>query len=589
MIRASAPLPYRVLVLAELAPRKPEGGAAPPQGPFRLTAQTFDDLMAALVGTVPLLAQSPSAGRIQTEVPLASFAGLRPERIARKLPHLATLNAVRETLAALRDGKASLEETRRALRGSGHPLGGELADALRPAPVDENAPTRVVSPTRAEAEGGIFDLISGAPSDAPAPAGAAERGALDAVRRAIAGIASGAKVRSGSEKEAAREAIEAVDAVWSAELAAVLGHPEFRRLETLWRGVRFFLERAELTDDVRVEVVSASRADAPELLAKLGSEADDSGAEEAVGLVIADYDWDTSGASWTALRGLARAAAEMPAPLVTSVGPAFFGKADLESVIAIEDLDKHFEGEDYKKWQGLRDDDESAWLTLVLNRFPLRYPHGEATEGKDGPRYREGDAWLFGNAVWGVGALPANAFARTAWPCDLLGPDPGGRLGGLPIRPVKDRSGTERQIGLEAHVHEDVRRAFNRAGFSILSDVRESDEAVFVAAPAAHAGGRHADQGRDRLPYRAFTTRAAQFVRFVAESMGPVGSEEEAMLQMAAGMSALLGGSPREEGYMVQAGRDPDRGNRIAITVSLDPRGRVPGGGPPAEITVWTR
>jgi type VI secretion system protein ImpC len=592
------PLPFRVVAIGEFAPRTLEGDTAPPSGPFTVKPATLDDVMARLAGRVPLAIDSPGRGRIGVEADFTSIAGLRPDRAAKGLKHLEVYASVRDALIALRDGKMSTEDTRAALEALQHPVAGELAKGLAAGEPGLDPPTQPLIEPEPPTEpadggslgGGLFDMIDTGGSPVTPTGLDPHREAEHEVRRALSAITAGARVRSGAEREAAEASISAVNSLWSDELRAVFHHPEFRRLEGLWRGLRLLLAHGDFSeDDLRVDVLSAPRDEAGAVLKKLADELEDAGSEHGVGLVIADYDWDLTGSSWTDLRALADGAEELPAPVVTGVGAAFLNLRSLDEAARIEDWGAHFQADTFMKFRGLRDAEVSRWLFLVANRLPLRTPYGAGQDVKDTgfrefPREPEP---LWGNAAWGVGAVALESFTRTGWATDLLAPGRGGRVGDLPVRPVTDPAGRTWHVPAEAPYREQIRRDLNTHGLMAWSVEDQSDAMLLAAAPAVHMGGASKDEARDTLPYGVFTTRAAQMIRFVSETIENVSSAEEARLQMAAGMVALLGG-PGEGLTAVQAGNDPNRSGRMAVTVTMDARA-VPGSAPPLDLTIWLK
>jgi len=223
----------------------------------------------------------------------------------------------------------------------------------------------------------------------------------------------------------------------------------------------------------------------------------------------------------------------------------------------------------------------------VANRIPVREAYGAAGKTSDFQEFARRPHPLWGNAAWGVGAAALESFARTGWATDLLAPGHGGRVGDLPVREVEDPAGRTWHVPAEAPYREQIRRDLNAHGFMAWSVEDQSDAMLLAAAPALHRGGANKDEARDTLAYGVFTTRAAQMIRFVGETIETSGSAEEVRSHMAAGMGALLGG-PGMGLVGVEAGSDPNRSNRMAITVSLEARA-VPGGAPDLDLTIWLK
>ncbi|EFA4465538.1 type VI secretion system contractile sheath large subunit, partial [Escherichia coli] len=130
----------------------------------------------------------------------------------------------------------------------------------------------------------------------------------------------------------------------SRQLDAVLHHPEFQKVESLWRGVKSLVDKTDFRRNVKIELLDLSKddlrqdfEDAPEIiqsglyLQTYVAEYDTPGGEPIAALVSA-WEFDASAQDVALLKNISRVAASAHMPFIGSVGPAFFQKETMEEV-----------------------------------------------------------------------------------------------------------------------------------------------------------------------------------------------------------------------------------------------------------------
>ncbi|EMQ5488871.1 type VI secretion system contractile sheath large subunit [Escherichia coli] len=174
----------------------------------------------------------------------------------------------------------------------------------------------------------------------------------------------------------------------SRQLDAVLHHPEFQKVESLWRGVKSLVDKTDFRRNVKIELLDLSKddlrqdfEDAPEIiqsglyLQTYVAEYDTPGGEPIAALVSA-WEFDASAQDVALLKNISRVAASAHMPFIGSVGPAFFQKETMEEVAAIKDIGNHFERAEYIKWNAFRETDDARYIGLVMPRVLGRLPYG---------------------------------------------------------------------------------------------------------------------------------------------------------------------------------------------------------------------
>ncbi|EPC3765591.1 type VI secretion system contractile sheath large subunit, partial [Klebsiella michiganensis] len=177
----------------------------------------------------------------------------------------------------------------------------------------------------------------------------------------------------------------------SRQLDAVMHHPEFQKVESLWRGLKQLVDSTDYRQNVKTEILDVSKddlrqdfEDAPELIQSglywhtYTAEYDTPGGEP-IGSVISAYEFDASPQDVALLRSISGVSAAAHMPFIGAVGPAFFLKESMEEVAAIKDIGNYFDRAEYIKWKSFRDTDDARYIGLVMPRVLGRLPYGPDT------------------------------------------------------------------------------------------------------------------------------------------------------------------------------------------------------------------
>lgn len=309
--------------------------------------------------------------------------------------------------------------------------------------------------------------------------------------------------------------LAALDAVLSEQLDAILHHPDLKRLEAGWRGVSYLLDQIESDDKVIVRLFSATWAelgrdferandfDQSTLFTKVYSEEYGMPGGLPYGLLLCDYSIRhryTKDAPVAAtddigtLSGLAEVSAAAFSPCVIGAAPELFGVANFAELSYAQNYDAGFRLAEYQRWRRLQQKEESRFLGVVLPRILLRGLHGDGPDRREGFIYRERalgiDDWLWGNAVFGFGAVVIRAFRESGWFADIRGAREGhlgaGLLNGLPAPPFSTGEGVAYRRPLEVELTDKKQKVLEELGFVALSPCSYTESAVFLGAQSLH-------------------------------------------------------------------------------------------------------
>lgn len=582
--------PLKLLVLADLAPRDEQGTPSEVNaGRSRIDKETFGAVLQNFAGRISMnvpnrLGSGPKEWSIS--LPIDSIKGFHPDAIVEAVPALRDLIEIRQRLVRLRNKEISYETFRAELgqlRGGGNLLG-RIQSALEarssesptqrttppPAPVRGSAP----SGEKESALDSLFEMVAAPGTDRSVPESMTS--ATSRLDHFISDVLSSGRPGTPADPRAVERVITELDEMMNAQLDAILHHPEFQRLEAVWRGVKFLVDRTDFQEPIQIELLHAPKEQLAEVFERDVFQPESEGTAEApVSIMIADYLFDRSPRDIDLLQELAEKAEHLQTPLVTAVGPAFLG---LESIGEMEPLDavgNLFDQTDYVKWRSLRQGNASRWLAILFNRLLLRLPYGPEQNRAKRFDYRESirseRSFLWGNPVWGLAGLLTASFAKTGWCSEITGARGGGVIEDLPLREIARPNGEKGQFPLEALISEEHRIDLEASGILALTCRLNSDRVVIHAVPSAHIPERYPDPretalsaARAAFQYQLVAGRLSQAIGRVAGEIGEGKSPAAIEKIFTEALTSFLSVSERVppgaiEVQAQESGENPDR------------------------------
>lgn len=295
--------------------------------------------------------------------------------------------------------------------------------------------------------------------------------------------------------------IAELDRKLSRQLDEILHAPDFQKLESAWKGLKFVVDRTNFGENIKVGFLNVSKddmladfEDAPDVT-KGGLYKTCYTAEygtfggEPLGAVFANYTFNAGAQDMSLLQNLAAVSAMAHAPFFAAAAPEFFGEKTMTDLPNLKDLRSIFEGPQYAKWNAFRETEDSRYIGLLMPRFMLRLPYGEAVPTKSF-NYEENvigshDKYLWGNASYAMATRVADSFAKFHWCPNIIGPQAGGTVENLPLHTFQQ--GGETQVKCPTEVLLSERREFelSEEGFIALCYRKDSDNAAFFSANSA--------------------------------------------------------------------------------------------------------
>jgi type VI secretion system protein ImpC len=355
------------------------------------------------------------------------------------------------------------------------------------------------------------------------------------------------------DKAAVDAMIAEIDQRISAQTNEILHAPEVQTLETTWRELKFLIERVDFRENVKVEILNASKEDliadfedTPELVKSglyknvYSSEYGTFGGHP-YGMIVSNYDFDPGPQDMQLLRNCASIAAVSHAPFIANASPKFFGGESFLELPKLKDLKSMFEGPQYARWNSFRDSEDARNVALCLPRFLLRLPYSQETIPSKTFNFTEDvlekhDAYLWGHAAVAFASRVADSFAKYRWCPNIIGPQAGGTVENLPLHIYEAMGETQTKIPTEIQLTERREFELSEEGFIGLVFRKGADNACFFSANSPQrpklfgnsAEGKVAETNYrlgTQLPYMFIVNRLAHYIKVLQREQ--IGSAKE--------------------------------------------------------------
>ncbi|MFV8836133.1 type VI secretion system contractile sheath large subunit [Aquisalimonas sp.] len=408
------------------------------------------------------------------------------------------------------------------------------------------------------------------------------------------------------------EYIARIDAAVSEQLDAVFHHPEFQKVESDWRSLRFLVERSDPKANIKLELLDVSKEDLAEELEDVTDitqsglyqhvyvqEYDTPGGEP-MSAMVSNYEFDCSASDITLLTEISRIAAAAHCPFIGAVGRQFFGKESVDDVFKIPDISSYLDKAEYTRWRGFRDTEDSRYVGLTMPRFLLRLPYGESNplrsfDYEEDVTGENHDKYLWGNASFAFASNMARSFKEYGWTVNIRGPEAGGRLEQMPIHVYDVGRGSQVKTPTEVLISENKELEFANEGFIPLSYYKNSDYACFFSANSSQRPQQYSTavatanaRINSRLPYIFLVSRLAHYLKVLQrENIGSAKSRQDLENELNEWVQGLVtkmqnpdpdlvASRPLREG-VVQVEEIPENPGYYRVSMSVMPHFQIEG------------
>lgn len=373
-------------------------------------------------------------------------------------------------------------------------------------------------------------------------------------------------------------AIHAVDQLMSKQLAEVMHHEKFQKLEGSWRGLNHLVMNSETGSQLKIRVLNLSKKelnrdlekavefDQSQIFKKIYENEFGTPGGQPYTALVGDYEFSSHPDDVSLLSQMSNVAAAGFCPFLSASAPEMFGFDNFTELSKPRDLEKIFDSAEYIQWRSFRESDDSRFVTLAMPRVLARLPYGAATkpveefnyeevpideEGK--PLATEHDNYCWMNAAYALGTVLTSAFAEYGWCTSIRGAEGGGRVDGLPSHTfVSDDGDVDQKCPTEIGITDRREAELSKLGFLPLCHYKNTDYAVFFGAQTAQKPAKFDDPEATanaaisaRLPYIMATSRIAHFLKVMArDKVGSFMEADEAEEWLNNWIGKYVNGSP---------------------------------------------
>lgn len=345
------------------------------------------------------------------------------------------------------------------------------------------------------------------------------------------------------------KAIGAIDAEISKQLAAIIHHEKFQKLEGTWRGLHHLVMNSETGSQLKIRALNLSKREIYNDLSK-AVEFDQSQTfkkiyenefgmpgGEPYGCLIGDYEFTKHPDDVELLSKISNVAAAAFAPFITAAGPSLLGLQDYTELSKPRDLEKTYESIEFAKFRSFRESEDARFVTLTMPRTLARLPYGEATkpieefdfeegpldeQGRPRPMGHKDYCWM--NSAYVMGTTLTSAFAKYGWCVAIRGAEGGGKVENLPSHVfVSDDGDMDQKCPTEIGITDRREAELGKCGFLPLCHYKNTDYAVFFGAQTAQKPKKYDRPEATanaaisaRVPYIMATSRFAHYLKVMA-------------------------------------------------------------------------
>lgn len=351
------------------------------------------------------------------------------------------------------------------------------------------------------------------------------------------------------------KAVAAIDQAISRQLAAVMHHEKFQKLEGTWRGLHHLVMNSETGASLKIKMLNVKKRelfkdldkavefDQSQVFKKLYETEFGSPGGEPYGALIGDYEFSNHPEDIDLLTNMSGVAAASFCPFITAPSPELFGFEDWTEMSKPRDLEKVFASVEYAKWRSFRESEDSRFVNMVMPRTLSRLPYGPETKPVEAFDYDEfghvegepnHDEFNWMNAAYVMGTTLTSAFAENGWCTAIRGAEGGGKVEGLPSYSfVSDDGDVDMKCPTEVGITDRREAELSKLGFLPLCHYKNTDYAVFFGAQTTQRPKEYDNPAATenaaisaRLPYIMATSRIAHYLKVMARDK--VGSFMEA-------------------------------------------------------------
>lgn len=325
------------------------------------------------------------------------------------------------------------------------------------------------------------------------------------------------------------------------QLDEILHHPEFAKLESTWRSLKFLADRTYTNENCSIDILNVSKQaliedfeDTPEIINSrlyeivYSSEFGQFGGRP-YGVLIGDYEFGPGAQDIKLAQQIAAIANMSHAPFVAAADSKLFDIDSFAELSRLRDLEAIFQQEKFAKWNAFRSSEDARYFALTLPKFRLRNTYGSDQSDMNSGGYQETVSDVIKHGVWGNAAYAfasrlVDSFAKYRWCINITGEE-NGKVEGLHMEKSEGAVNSLR-IPTQILIPDRQERELIKFGFIPLSIHKGSDTASFFSSNSIIAGKIFSNdpKGKEKslshhmssqLQYLFITCRIAHYLKMM--------------------------------------------------------------------------
>ena len=344
-----------------------------------------------------------------------------------------------------------------------------------------------------------------------------------------------------------------IDRLISRQLAEIMHHQNFQRLEGSWRGLKYLVANTATAEDLKVKFLDLKKAEliadfeciteghpaivdsytCSRIFRKWYLEHFYLSSGEPFASMTCDFEFTHDVIDVQLLSHLANIAAIAFCPVIASAGSDLFGHENWIDMIPIEKVDSAFNRPEYHAWNRLRNKPETRFIYLCIPRALARRHYSPENNDNLPFAFNEIDirqdtadpakfTWM--SAAYPMARAISRSFSEYGYATNVFDSSAGGRIDDLPLQPVLCDDGDIEyscctEIAIDAH----HAAYWNRLGLLPLANVRNCNFSVYVEAVSLHKQPVYEDPDATAnaaisctLPYTMAISRFMHNLLFIA-------------------------------------------------------------------------
>jgi type VI secretion system protein ImpC len=288
-----------------------------------------------------------------------------------------------------------------------------------------------------------------------------------------------------------KELMKSVDDATSSVMRTIMHHPQFQKIESVWRSLYLLVRRLETNKNLKVFIVDiseqeiiddAAQSDQFEQsqLYQLLHDKRSSVGSQPFNMVMVDAIFGEGKGGINALNTLGQTVAAMNASLITGGSPQLAGCENLGLTPDKDDWGFTPKAELYELWTQLRKTACASYIALVAPRYLTRMPYGKKTSPIDSFSYEElpekdkHEYYLWSNGAWLVTLLIAQNYTLSG--AKYI--DQVQEVEKLPLHVFEDDDGSCVTPCAEINMYDSAASALREAGLMTVRSILNSDSVM---------------------------------------------------------------------------------------------------------------